>query len=400
MKHKKFLIGIVLVQALLLGYFGLFKGWNEITSDFPNYYVSGKMVRLDDSLMCLYDTSCFKKAILKEGIHAAGQFALYPPANALVMVPLTFFAPLTAKRIWLATELILLILVIILSASLFNLSLLQSATVVLSAGFALFNDLYLGQIYIFLLFLFISGFVLFEKQKFLSSGMSWSILLSLKYISIVVLPWLLLKFKWKNLWVIAGGFLAILGICYIAMGGEVLEKYYADIFTAHLTGSLAEGKPVSVNYQSWESLLIALFPDHSICRLTGKGVFYALSFLYLAALFYTNQHNKNFFRTMFSASLIILLILDPGSATYHLVFLIFPVLHILNQLLARGEIFHVFFLLLMFLAIGWFPLAYSKFHLYQSGNWVIAYARLLLLTAFGIYALCLLFSKNTINETV
>lgn len=157
-KHLSILLFITL--CIFYTRFGIIPGWQKITSDFPNYYVSSKMIADDKDALDLYDKKRFQNHVYNYEINAQAQFALYPPSSALLMLPLSGLQPLTAKRIWLLIQVCCIGGLVFLTTSLLNISTLASANLILLSGFSLSNDLMLGQIYTFItLLLFIEFFI-------------------------------------------------------------------------------------------------------------------------------------------------------------------------------------------------------------------------------------------------
>ena len=96
---------VVLLAAL--AYFGgrsLPRAWKSLNTDFPNYYVTARLLREGYSTDRVYEWLWIQRQKDHFGITKADQpvigFIPHTPFSALVVWPLTGFSPLTAKRIW------------------------------------------------------------------------------------------------------------------------------------------------------------------------------------------------------------------------------------------------------------------------------------------------------------
>lgn len=96
--YKRFsgilLVGFICFQV----YFGIIPGWTSIRSDFPNYYVSSRLLFEAKDSLKLYDNSWFQEQIYAHGIEARGKFAPFPPPTAFLMAPVAVFRHLWQKE--------------------------------------------------------------------------------------------------------------------------------------------------------------------------------------------------------------------------------------------------------------------------------------------------------------
>ncbi|HRC33438.1 MAG TPA: hypothetical protein PK736_08345 [Bacteroidia bacterium] len=97
MDHKNIISfeGKLQYQILLVfliafhSYFGIYKGINNVKSDFPNYYVSAHLLQTGD-LAVAYNDSLFQIEAQKKDSKIHARFSLYPPTNALLVVASLF----------------------------------------------------------------------------------------------------------------------------------------------------------------------------------------------------------------------------------------------------------------------------------------------------------------------
>src|SRR5215469_7796111 len=95
--------------AALLFWKGILPACRTLNTDFPNYYLVARLLREGYSLDRIYDWIWLQRIKDHWGIdQTLVGFAGLTPFSALPLVPLSFFAALTAKRIWIAGNLLLL----------------------------------------------------------------------------------------------------------------------------------------------------------------------------------------------------------------------------------------------------------------------------------------------------
>jgi hypothetical protein len=389
---------LTLLLFLFQIYFGIIPGWKKITSDFPNYYVASKMLSDGQDLSCLYDNNCFNEKIKRCGIGAKGQFALYPPSNALVMLPLASFDPLIAKRIWLLINIVLLFVCAYLIKVILNHNFIFSLNILLLSGFSLANDLFLGQIYLFLLILLLTGYIFYQQNNSFLNGLTWGSVLALKYAPVIFLPSLVLKRKWKIIFTICWVFLIINLLCLFFFGMDLYSSFIMNHLAPHLQGNLYEGNPLSIQYQSWDALLNNLFIydlqynlhpliNSAITFIVCKSLIW-LGILGILSYFYKKSfHTKHFFEITFSLSMISLLLLEPGSATYHNLFLILPLIIILKLIKNKTDFI---ILISLFSFIGILPSVLNKLSLFSGQNLFLSFNRLWIELIFYTYTVYLL----------
>src|SRR5438477_10056473 len=87
---------------------GIIPGW-QMQSDFPNYFTASQLLTERSDFSKFYDNGWFQQQIISHGMNTAGKFTPFTPPTALIFIPLTPFDPLTAKRIWLLLNLLLII---------------------------------------------------------------------------------------------------------------------------------------------------------------------------------------------------------------------------------------------------------------------------------------------------
>ena len=94
-----------------------------------------------------------------------GKFSPFPPPSALILVPFTGFDPLTAKRIGLVFNLLLILPITLLISRIAGIQMIGSLILLLLSGIALVNNLFLGQMYLLLLFMLFSAYFFLLKRS-------------------------------------------------------------------------------------------------------------------------------------------------------------------------------------------------------------------------------------------
>ena len=178
----EFLLLAALVGFLLIK--GILPAWNEVHSDFANYYVSAKLVTDGQPIDSLYDNAWFQKKIIENGIDTPGKFAPFPPITAWMMTPFTFFSPLAAQRIFTLINLLFLAGCIWLMQKITEWRMTYCAIFILGGGLSIVNNIAFGQVYGIMTFFILLSIFLLQKNPVLA-GMSLGVFSALKYFPMV-----------------------------------------------------------------------------------------------------------------------------------------------------------------------------------------------------------------------
>jgi hypothetical protein len=201
-------------------------GWTQVETDFPNYYTAAVLARHHLPLPRYYDWTWFQRQMNYAGTERQlGGYIPQTPLTMVPLVPLSGFAPQHAKQIWMALNLMFLVVSIVLIGRLTR----MSAGIVLLLAFAgymsLASNFLLGQYYVFvLLFLTLGAWSLIRGKAF-AGGLWMGIICMLKLYSA---PFLL-YFAWKRQWKALFGMFAAcmgLGLLSVAWFGWDANVYY------------------------------------------------------------------------------------------------------------------------------------------------------------------------------
>lgn len=375
-------IFVRLLPALLVFHiwFGFIPGWKKITSDFPNYLVASKMLVDQKSMVDLYNKTNFQKQIDNYGFKVHGLFIMYPPATAFVMLPLVTFSPLTAKRIWLIFNTILLFVIGFFISGIYSLSPVYSLSILLLNGFNLTNDLMLGQVYVLMLLLFLSGLLAHQKGKEVHAGILWGLLAAIKYFPLLLIPLLLLNRNFKTTFILLFTFAIFQFLSIVVLGVDTYQQYMIQVMDNYGSSKVAGAFPLSFSYQSVTVFLNNLSAPYSV-----KLFFSLLIISNLIFIFYKFYKSKYFLSVGMAATLLSILILEVGSASYHLIFctLTFLLLNNIQETKGKGA------LLISFILLGFLPTIMSKIPL---DNLFWNFGRLWCLLSFGICSFISIYS--------
>lgn len=242
---------------------GVLPAWREMRSDFPNYYVSSRVLTAGEDPRLLYDDAWFQRRIEREGINQAGRFSTFPPCTAFAMLPLTPFSPDSARRLWLGINLALLLLAVIQLGRLCELDPSTTAVWVFLAGNALVSNFVLGQLYLAVTAITLMALVLAERGHELTAGALLGACISIKYFPVVFLPALWMRRRWRALLACATTMACITGLELLIFGWETWSHFAGSVFLPHLDGLIAnQGDGHVIAYQSFNSLFRNLLVHH------------------------------------------------------------------------------------------------------------------------------------------
>lgn len=327
--------GLILIQLFFFLYAGLIPAWRSVNSDFPNYYTSSRMLKERADLSQLYNNERFNEQIHAYGIDQQGKFAPFPPPTAFVMLPLSGFDPLTAKRIWTCVNLLLLAFSIFLFRKISDLSLSSSLLFFLAGGMALVNNFYLGQIYLLILIGMQLSWLL-SKRSPIIAGLITSAGMSLKYFPLVILPsWILEKNKKALLWTFIG--IALISLASFAfIGQQACTDFVSSVLGKHLNSHLDGQSPYAAAFQSWDAFLMNVFVKDATYNpsplIDSPSMFFIakfaiiIFFVVLTArtllVLKNHPHRSEYSLILFS---FLIAVLSPASASYHFLLLLMPI---------------------------------------------------------------------------
>lgn len=397
---------LLALLAVFVLYRGVFPGFRQVDSDFPNYYTAAKIVADGKDVNRLYDDSWFQSQIRSYGMQLQGKFSPFPPVTALVCLPLTFFEPLTALRISVVMNLGLLVLSVIALARLLPCSPVQSAVFALLAGIGLANCLRLGQLYILVSTLMTLGYLAYTKKQPVLAGILLGLFVPIKYFPVIFLAYFAFRREWKL--AVAGLLTALLvGLLGVAVLGWNIHKEFISIAGGHLLSRYSLQNPFAPEFQSWDALLRRLFvfdttlnPNPLIASSelfdAAKAlILFSLAFFGIRSLVIVHRLRDSNAEWLALGVLGLLgLLLAPGTATYHFVLLWLPLALLLRYYQVRGQRGVVFSLVGLYAAMGFIPYSFTRQFDGRGVMTLLAYPRLMLLLA--MFAVSVYFVRNKV----
>ncbi len=375
---------------------GVLPSWQTPRGDFANYYTAARLLAENQPLQKAYrDFTWFQKQIDRYGLaHQLGGFIPHPPPTALVMLPLTIFEPLAGKRIWVILNLICAALCIVLLSRMTQLAWLPAAIIFLSTGFGLINNFLFGQMYLLLLATLLAGIYLHQRGHPIAAGIALGSMIPMKYVGL----FFVIYYAWKKQWWLAASALAtsmaVLILTWLIAGGEIFSVFFKEVLPRHLQGEIQD--PFAIQFQSWNSLLRRMFVANPSLNpqppLPSEFLFVLLkniiAWVWLAIFIwifrnarFQNEKQQQLFELGFVP--LAILLISPGSATYHFLLLTLSTVCFVKILRDENQPGRAWFVAGFFLSIN-LP-HYLILKKYATG-WLtpLGYMRLWLLVGFFI----------------
>jgi hypothetical protein len=357
---------LVLLGALV--YFGgrtLPSSWQYLNTDFPNYYLTARLLHEGYDTNRIYEWIWFQRQKDHRQIdQPVVGFMSLTPFSALAMCPLARWPALTAKHVWLALNAGFLFVTALLLHSLTGLCWRRLALLILLC-FPMHRNFLYGQYYIVLLLLLTAALWLYIRDRRLSAGVLLGIAFGLKIFPMLFLLYFARKRDWRAaVGLVLGGFATI--TASIAAFGVSLNRLYAtQVLPWALRGDAMD--PYSPALGSLSSLLhrlLILEPEWNPHPIAHAPVLFAvlhplLQLLILSpAILYSipEDMRPRQLRWEWAAFVVCLLAISTMPASYHFTLLILPVAVIGGVLIEDKNWRSLAILLLLYLGVcfpGW-----------------------------------------------
>jgi hypothetical protein len=367
---------------LCIGYISgraLPRAWQRLNTDFPNYYLTARLVRERFNTNRLYEWIWLQRQKDHIGITRDQQpvvgFIPDTPFSALVLLPLSGWSPLAAKRTWILINVLLLVGIARWLREIAGVPMLHIAFAV-CLSFPLSRNLEYGQFYLLVLFLITAALWAYLGRRPMFAGIFLGIAGGLKIFPAAFLLYFLRKKEWKA----AGGVIVGAGFSVaaslLAFGVQLHRTFFVQVLPWALRGEILN--PYNLTWNSLSSLLhrLLLFePEWNPHPLLPSPVLFGLlesllPILVLAPALYlvSPRQDGSCVQLEWSAFLVALLAISTMPASYHFVLLILPVTLLGAAYLRERDYPSVALLLLLYAAIcfpawprgptdGWWALA-------------------------------------------
>ncbi len=381
---------VILILSFFIFWKGVLPAWQEVNSDFANYYVSSRLIIEGQPLDSLYNNSWFEKKIHTMEINTPGKFSPFPPITAFVMTPLAWMSPIYAQRSFTVINLLLLFGCIWLIRNITGWPYYFSSLLILFCGIGLVNNIRFGQVYMLVLFLTLLSHWQLIRNRPVGAGAITSLLSAIKYFAIVYTPafWLIGKRKYVLATMLS--LIVLVLFQYVFFGHEVMNDFLTDAFFPHLDGKLNGQGDFHYQFQSWDSFLQFLFiydpvynPQPIFSFPGGKSILkYVITFIVLTGIVIGIRKIKqlktdqqlNWYIGLIGTGAFVLL---PATATYHFIMLVFPIIILLSISSLSNWFRNI--LIALYCSIGFIP---YQFVYEFAGRWGVffAFPRLWLVT--------------------
>ena len=332
--------GRTLIRAAALAAFLLFlatsfrAGWTRSGTDFPNYFTAAVLVRHHEPLHLFYDWTWFERQMNYAGFER--QLGAYTPQTPLTMVPLLPLvqaAPQTAKRLWLAANLVLLAVVLWMLAAMTRTPVEQLALLAFCGYGSLATNFGLGQYYVFLLFLITLTVYLLRSGRSAAGGFLSGVAFGLKLYTGPIILYFLARRKWKAAAGMAAGSLLMLLVAMAIFGWTDVSIYLTQVLPRTLEGGSVD--PYHPANATFATLLRRLFLSEPALNpqplLNAPWLFFGLrsvvrlclvSAAVLGAAFTRKPEEDDNLMAWF---LVLLVLLSVSTASYTFILLLTPI---------------------------------------------------------------------------
>jgi Glycosyltransferase family 87/WD40-like Beta Propeller Repeat len=402
------LVGEWLVLLVALVYFGsrtLPRSWQKLNTDFPNYYLTARLLHEGYDTNRIYEWIWFQRQKDHRQIdESIVGFVSLTPFSALVMRPLAKWPALTAKHVWLGLNALFLFGTALLLHSLTGLC-WRRVAILLLLCFPMYRNLLYGQYYILLLFLVTAALWLYVRDKRLSAGALLGIGFGLKIFPVLFLLYFARKRDWRAICgLVIAGFATI--AASIAAFGVPLNRVYAtQVLPWALRGDAMD--PYSLVSSSLSSLLHRLLifePEWNPHPITHAPSLFAvlhplLQLLILSpAILYSvpEDMRPRQLRLEWAAFLVGLLAISTLPASYHFTLLILPVAVMGTVLIEDKNWRSLAILLMLYLGVcfpGW------NNNIGDGWSALLSVPRLYLLLALCVFIYVTLAAQRSKNAT-
>lgn len=395
MISKRVLSRVLLISlSVVLLWKGIVPGFQEVQSDFPNYYVSSKLLLEGNHVSKFYDDEWFLTEANNINLPFA-KFSPFPPPTAVLMVPLARFSPLVAKQIWTIFNLFVLIGLIWNIYKVTDWKIEYCGLIVLLTGFGLINNFYLGQFYLILTFLIFLGYHFANQNKKLWAGLFFAVGVIFKYFPIVYLIGYLVNGKNKLVaYAIALGLMLAIGM-FTIIGFETIPVFVNQALIPHLNGAISGQDPSSIAFQSYSSFFLNIFKSEILAKSSSWLIYLMVlsSTIYAIFIIKRNKWHNNYVLAVIGFGAMVIL---PASASYHFLLLIFPTVLFVHQFKLDNEGWSSKYLMLIYTGVGFINAGFTK-SFWSSDSIIlkiVSYPRLWLITALFVYVIFSLFQMR------
>jgi hypothetical protein len=335
--------------------------WRSLNSDFPNYYLTARLVREHYDTSRVYEWIWLQRQKDHRSIEQTTVGMVPITAfSTLILYPLASIPALTAKHCWLILNFGFLLATFWFLHRMTALS-WRRIFLVAALSFPLRVNFLLGQYYVLLLFLLTLACWLYLSQWRFTAGLFVGLAAGLKIFPIVYLFFFLRKRDWRAF---TGGVVACLSCLAVSIrifGWELNRIYFTQVLPATFRGECLA--PYDLQAASISSLLHRLFiyepqlNPHPAANLPLMFSFlHPLLLMAVMApailLIAPYEHSPRRVQLEWAAVLLASLAISTSPASYLFTLLILPIIFLWRFLQEKGSPLWVVILLLLYVAAG------------------------------------------------
>jgi hypothetical protein len=335
--------------------------WRSVNTDFPNYYITARLVHDGYSTDRIYEWDWFARQKDRIGINQKiVGFNSLTPVSALVLFPLSALDPLTAKRGWTLINLFLLALTLWAIRSLSGLSWRWLGIGTLFS-FPLYKNVEYGQYYVLLLLLLTAALWFYLRRWSATAGMLVALAAGLKIFPVLFFFYFLKKKDWRAICGLLAGVLVMVALSILVFGQTLMARYTFEILPAALRGEAMN--PYSLDASSISAIVHHLFayepglnPHPVLQAWWAIAILQPLvqTFAFIPALLLTSEAGDRQTVPLEWATLIVaLLAVSTLPATYHFVLLLLPCAVWTQHLLKKHQWRTAVLCIALYFLIGW-----------------------------------------------
>lgn len=231
--------------------------WLRLNTDFPNYYLTARLVREHYDTSRIYEWQWIERQKDHRSIdqRVVGMVPI-TPFSTLAVYPLAHLPPLKAKRYWIVINLVLLLAALYLLRVITELS-WRRLLLIAALSMPLRVNLTYGQYYVLLLLFLTLAYWLYTRSASFLSGAAVGLAAGLKVFPVLYLLYFVRKKDWKAF---GGGIAGVLFsgvVSLLVFGWQLNRTYLFQVLPATFRGEALD--PYDLDLGSIASLLHRLF---------------------------------------------------------------------------------------------------------------------------------------------
>jgi hypothetical protein len=231
--------------------------WNNLGTDFPNYYTAARLVRYGERLRDYYDWTWFARQMNYAGVDHLGAYIPQTPLTMLPMIVLSGLSPLAAKRVWLVISLTLLLMVVKMLAAMAGIR-WEYVAVLLICGYQSLETNFLdGQYYILLLILITLVAWSLDRKRNRVGGFLSGIAFAVKLYTGPFLLYFVAKRKWAATAAMLVAVAFGVALAIVLFGWSDVSYWATHVFPRTLEGASID--PYNPGVPTLSTLLRRLF---------------------------------------------------------------------------------------------------------------------------------------------